>query len=70
MDSKEIYLPDEAIRYIMNGYLLKRHTEGVPVVLGISQETVEAVLQLFIDWSVTNKHLNEGVLNFNSITTD
>jgi hypothetical protein len=59
----ELDVPDEAIYYIVSHYLQgKAAAEGVPAVIGISTQTVEDVLQLFIDWAARNNHIEDGVL--------
>ena len=62
-DAEEIIIPDEAIYYIVSRYLQGRNKEGdVPVVVGISTNTVEDVLQLFIDWAAQSGYIKDGML--------
>ena len=44
-------VPDSAINYIVNNFLLAGRKEGVPIVVGISPQTVETVLELFFHWA-------------------
>lgn len=60
-------VPDEAMHYIISRYLLKRHTAGVPITLGISQDAVEAVLKLFFQWAAEYNHIEDGKLVLGSI---
>ena len=59
----EVSIPDDAIYYIVGNYLQKKYTAGVPVVVGISTQTVEDVLQLLVDWSALNGHVQDGVIS-------
>lgn len=59
----EVSIPDDAIYYIVGNYLQKKYTAGVPVVVGISTQTVEDILQLLIDWSALNGHVQDGVIS-------
>lgn len=59
----EVTIPDEAIYYIVNNYLQNRSSTGVPVVLGISTQTVEDILQLLVDWAARSGHVKDGVIS-------
>jgi hypothetical protein len=59
----ELDIPDDAIYYIVSHYLQgKASQEEVAAVIGISTQTVEDVLQLFIDWAARNNHIKDGVM--------
>jgi hypothetical protein len=59
----EVTIPDEAIYYIVNNYLQNRNATGVPVVLGVSTQTVEDILQLLVDWAARTGHIKDGVIS-------
>lgn len=63
-DNKNVItIPDEAIYYIVSNYMQqKTNVSGISVLLGISAETVENVLQLFIDWASLHGYTKNGVL--------
>jgi len=61
--SQKITIPDEAIYYIVSNFLReKMKTPGLSVLVGVPAETVEQVLQLFIDWSALQGRVKDGVL--------
>jgi len=56
-------LPDEAIYYVVSNYLERRtKTSGVSVIVGVSTETVEEILRLFVDWAALRGHVKKGTL--------
>jgi len=59
----EVSIPDEAIYYIVNNYLQNKSITGVPVVLGVSTQTVEEIFQLLVDWAARSGHIKDGVIN-------
>jgi hypothetical protein len=62
-DAIEVSIPDEAVYYIVSNYLQNQTTPGIPVVVGISTQTVEDILQLLVDWSARSGHIKDGVIN-------
>jgi hypothetical protein len=58
----EVQIPDDAIRYIVSHYLQHKSVPGVPVVVGISIQTVEDILQLLIDWAAVSGNIEDGVV--------
>ena len=62
-DVTEVSIPDEAIYYIVSNYLQNKTTPGIPVVVGISTQTVEDILQLLIDWSARSGYIKDGVIS-------
>lgn len=59
---ESLTMPDEVIDYVVSHFLQKRQTDGVVVSVGISAETVETVLQLFVDWAALNGYVNNNVM--------
>ncbi len=57
-----VEIPDEAITYIVSRYLSSKSVEGVPMVVGIASDDVEAVLGLFVEWAVSKKYVKDGIL--------
>ena len=55
-----LIIPDEAISFIVRNYLMRQHTEGLQVSLGVNQHTVEAVLELFIAWAKASKRIENN----------
>ena len=68
MKTQEFFLPDQAVSYIVSHYLEVMQQKEVPIVLGISQKTVESVLQLFIDWAGKYGYLKDGVLTLEGLS--
>ncbi len=58
----KVEIPDEAIEYIVSRYLSRRSSEGVPLVVGISTDDVEAVLSLLVEWAAFRNYVKDGVL--------
>lgn len=58
----KINIPDKAIDYIIREYLQQKHVEGVSITVGVSQKTVETIVQLFLDWHAKNGYIKDGVL--------
>lgn len=58
----KVEIPDEAISYIVQRYLSRKSVEGVPLVVGISTDDVEAVLSLFIEWAAHKNYVKDGIL--------
>ena len=68
--TQEVIIPDEALNYIVSHYLRAKNKEDMPIVVGISLDTVEAVLQLLIDWSAANGYVKDGVLTIGGYKID
>lgn len=62
---KEYSAPDSAVRYILSNYLIRKSTEGVAVVQGVSHEVVETVLELFLDWAYENVGSDSPIYSLN-----
>jgi hypothetical protein len=60
--TEEIIIPDQAVDFIVSRYLQERNKDDLPVVTGISTDTVETVLQLFLDWAGKRNYIKNGVL--------
>ena len=71
MGQQKVTIDDEAIYYIVNNYLQeKTKTSGLSVLVGISSETVEDVLRLFIDWAALRGYIEDGVLTIGEEEVD
>ena len=46
-----VEIPDEAVMYVINNYMIKKQIEGVPIAVGIGYEAAELVIKLFLDWA-------------------
>lgn len=57
-----VVIPDEAIYYIVSNFLQKRSVPGMPVVTGVSTQTVEDILQLLVDWSTKNGYVDGATI--------
>lgn len=68
--TQEVLIPDEALSYIVSHFLEEKNKDGMPIVIGISQHTVEAVIQLLIDWSAANGYVRNGVLTLGGYKID
>lgn len=60
--TKSVEIPDEALTYIVANFLRQKNKDGMPVVIGVSSHTVEAVLQLLVDWAMLNGYVKDGVM--------
>lgn len=70
-DAEELVIPDEALYYVVSHYLQGKNTEGsVPVVVGISTQTVEDVLRLFVDWAARNGYIKNGIMTIGGRKVD
>lgn len=59
----KVTIPDEAVFYIVSHYLQGKNKEGeLPIVVGISTQTVIDIMHLFVDWAVRNGYVKDGVL--------
>ena len=61
-ETQEVIIPDDALRYIVSHYIQEKNKGDMPVVIGISSSTVEAVLQLLVDWAAASGYVKDGVL--------
>jgi hypothetical protein len=59
--SKFDFSPD-AIRYIVNDYMMKRQSDGLSVIVGISQRDVETVLDSLVGWAAAKGYLVDDIL--------
>lgn len=59
-----VEVPDQAVDYIVQKFLIRKSTEGVPLVVGISTDVVETVLGLFLEWAAQNNYIKDGVFFF------
>lgn len=59
---EELYIPDEAIQYIVSRYLTNRNSDGLPLTSGINPDAVESVLELFVEWAGKNGYVKDGQL--------
>ena len=61
-EAQKVTIPDDAIYYIVNQYLMFKQGEGSQVVKGLSPEDVEAVLHIFIDWADKKGYVKNNTL--------
>lgn len=60
---QKLTVPDDAIYYVVSNFLEKKtKTSGVPVLIGISTQTVEEVIGLFVDWAAANGYVRDGIM--------
>ena len=59
----ELYVPDDAIKYIVSKYLTKKSVESVSVTVGIPSATVEDVVFLFLQWANAEGYIEDGKLS-------
>ena len=59
---EQVEIPDEAVDYIASGYLRRKSSEGVSLVVGISTDDIEIVLSLLVEWAAYKKYVKDGVL--------
>jgi len=62
MVDKNLIVPDDAIAYIVRNYLAQRRTEGLPVAVGVSQNVVQTVLDLFVAWAKEAKRVQDNTI--------
>jgi len=60
--SQEVIVPDEALNYIVTHFLQEKNSSDMPIVIGVSSHTVEAILQLLIDWAAGNGYVKNGIM--------
>jgi hypothetical protein len=61
-DPISLSIPDDAITFIVSHYIRRKASDGSPIVVGISSDTVEGVLGLFFDWAASKDYIKDGKL--------
>lgn len=54
--------PLDMIRFILQDYMMRRQSDGISVIVGISQKDVETVLDSMVAWADGKGYLVDGTL--------